>query len=213
MARLDEVFASLDSSDGSDLAPWNLGPPVALPRPLASSSSMTSTAGARARGRRRRVRDRRACADQRRDRASGGRVSRGPYAILATRAWRAPDPRRDPHDLRGPERVTSGARPRPGHPHDRQGRGRWGTGGSLGDQRRASRARLLGDAVTWDRHSSKGIGVGGTLAGNVLSARAISLTLANLLTPADFDHMRELARQWSEGVRRARRRVGICPGM
>ena len=61
--------------------------------------------------------------------------------------------------------------------------------------------RLLGDAVM--RHALvEGIGVGGTLAGNVLSARAISLTLANLLTPADFNYMCELARQWSEGVRR-----------
>jgi glutamate-1-semialdehyde 2,1-aminomutase len=60
---------------------------------------------------------------------------------------------------------------------------------------------VLGDAVM--RHALvEGIGVGGTLAGNVLSARAISLTLANLLTPADFNHMGELARQWSEGVRR-----------
>ena len=48
----------------------------------------------------------------------------------------------------------------------------------------------------------EGIGVGGTLAGNVLSARAISLTLTNLLTAADFIHMRGLARRWKEGVER-----------
>ena len=60
--------------------------------------------------------------------------------------------------------------------------------------------RALGDAEF--RHALvEGIGVGGTLAGNVLSARAIALTLENLLTPDDFNHMYGLARQWAEGVR------------
>jgi glutamate-1-semialdehyde 2,1-aminomutase len=48
----------------------------------------------------------------------------------------------------------------------------------------------------------EGIGVGGTLAGNVLSARAIALTLAHLLTEGDFVQMRALARRWTAGVER-----------
>jgi glutamate-1-semialdehyde 2,1-aminomutase len=59
--------------------------------------------------------------------------------------------------------------------------------------------RILGDA-NLGQALVEGIGVGGTLAGNVLSARAIALTLANLLTEEDFVHMRGLARRWKEGV-------------
>lgn len=59
--------------------------------------------------------------------------------------------------------------------------------------------RILTDSRL--RHSLvEGIGVGGTLAGNVLSARAIALTLGNLLTPDDFTSMCALAQSWREGV-------------
>jgi glutamate-1-semialdehyde 2,1-aminomutase len=61
--------------------------------------------------------------------------------------------------------------------------------------------RILGDADL-GQALVEGIGVGGTLAGNVLSARAIALTLANLLTEDDFVRMRGLARRWKEGVER-----------
>jgi glutamate-1-semialdehyde 2,1-aminomutase len=61
--------------------------------------------------------------------------------------------------------------------------------------------RIFGDA-NLGQALVEGIGVGGTLAGNVLSARAIALTLANLLTEDDFVHMRGLAHRWKEGVER-----------
>jgi glutamate-1-semialdehyde 2,1-aminomutase len=61
--------------------------------------------------------------------------------------------------------------------------------------------RVYGDA-NLGQALVEGIGVGGTLAGNVLSAQAIALTLANLLTEDDFVHMRGLARRWKEGVER-----------
>jgi glutamate-1-semialdehyde 2,1-aminomutase len=72
--------------------------------------------------------------------------------------------------------------------------GAWGISDAIAD-------RILDDAKL-RQALVEGIGVGGTLAGNVLSARAISLTLANLLTRDDFTHMSELARQWREGVER-----------
>src|SRR6185312_3971550 len=72
--------------------------------------------------------------------------------------------------------------------------GAWGVSASVAE-------RILGNAE--HRHAlTEGIGVGGTLAGNVLSARAIALTLENLLTEDDFVHMRGLARRWKEGVER-----------
>ena len=43
-------------------------------------------------------------------------------------------------------------------------------------------------------------GVGGTLAGNVLSTAAMRATLGQVLTPAAFDHMIELATAFREGV-------------
>lgn len=43
-------------------------------------------------------------------------------------------------------------------------------------------------------------GVGGTLAGNVLSTAAMRATLGEVLTPAAFDHMIELATAFREGV-------------
>jgi glutamate-1-semialdehyde 2,1-aminomutase len=72
--------------------------------------------------------------------------------------------------------------------------GAWGISGAVAE-------RALNDAHI-RQALVEGIGVGGTLAGNVLSARAISLTLANLLTRDDYTHMSELARQWREGVER-----------
>ena len=70
--------------------------------------------------------------------------------------------------------------------------GAWGVSEELSE-------RILSDPKL--RHSLvEGIGVGGTLAGNVLSARAIALTLANLLTPDDFTGMCTLAQTWREGV-------------
>jgi glutamate-1-semialdehyde 2,1-aminomutase len=79
--------------------------------------------------------------------------------------------------------------------------GAWGVSDGVAE-------RVLGDAEL--RHALvEGVGVGGTLAGNVLSARAISLTLANLLTAADFNHMFDLARQWSDGVRRHIAALGL----
>jgi glutamate-1-semialdehyde 2,1-aminomutase len=79
--------------------------------------------------------------------------------------------------------------------------GAWGVSDGVAE-------RVLGDGEL--RHALvEGVGVGGTLAGNVLSARAISLTLANLLTAADFNHMFDLARQWSDGVRRHIAALGL----
>lgn len=43
-------------------------------------------------------------------------------------------------------------------------------------------------------------GVGGTLAGNVLSTAAMRATLGQVLTPTAFDHMIELATAFREGV-------------
>ena len=43
-------------------------------------------------------------------------------------------------------------------------------------------------------------GVGGTLAGNVLSTAAMRATLGEVLTPAAFEHMIELATEFREGV-------------
>ncbi|GAA3812040.1 aminotransferase [Cellulomonas soli] len=43
-------------------------------------------------------------------------------------------------------------------------------------------------------------GVGGTLAGNALSMAATRATLTQVLTPAAFAHMEELAVRWTEGV-------------
>jgi glutamate-1-semialdehyde 2,1-aminomutase len=43
-------------------------------------------------------------------------------------------------------------------------------------------------------------GVGGTLAGNVLSTAAMRATLGEVLTPTAFDHMIELATAFREGV-------------
>jgi glutamate-1-semialdehyde 2,1-aminomutase len=72
--------------------------------------------------------------------------------------------------------------------------GAWGVQEALAE-------RIYGDA-NLSQALVEGIGVGGTLAGNVLSARAIALTLTNLLTEDEFAHMRRLASRWKEGVER-----------
>jgi glutamate-1-semialdehyde 2,1-aminomutase len=55
----------------------------------------------------------------------------------------------------------------------------------------------------------EGIGIGGTLAGNALSAQAIATTLETSLTRDDFSHMIALARQWTRGVERIIERAGL----
>jgi glutamate-1-semialdehyde 2,1-aminomutase len=72
--------------------------------------------------------------------------------------------------------------------------GAWGLSAGVAE-------RVLSN-VTLRQALVEGIGVGGTLAGNVLSARAVSLTLANLLTAEDYVHMTELAGEWRAGVER-----------
>jgi glutamate-1-semialdehyde aminotransferase len=64
----------------------------------------------------------------------------------------------------------------------------------------------LAEQLEEDEYLSKalieGIGIGGTLAGNALSVRAIATTMSELLTPEDFAHMIELATAWRHGVER-----------
>jgi glutamate-1-semialdehyde 2,1-aminomutase len=48
---------------------------------------------------------------------------------------------------------------------------------------------------------TEGIGSGGTLAGNALAARAIAVTLREVLTPAAHDHMDAMGKRWADGVR------------
>ncbi len=50
------------------------------------------------------------------------------------------------------------------------------------------------------RDSSDTGGIGGTLAGNALSMNATRATLAHVLTPPAFAHMRALATRWADGV-------------
>src|SRR5262249_36384005 len=52
-------------------------------------------------------------------------------------------------------------------------------------------------------------GVGGTLAGNALSAAAIRATLEDVLTPAAFERMIELAGRFTEGVQETIDRHGL----
>jgi glutamate-1-semialdehyde aminotransferase len=47
---------------------------------------------------------------------------------------------------------------------------------------------------------TEGIGTGGTLAGNALTAELIAVTLSEVLTDAAFQHMIELAARWADGV-------------
>ena len=72
--------------------------------------------------------------------------------------------------------------------------GAWGMAGELAD--RVVEDTDLSHALV------EGIGVGGTLAGNAFTARAIALTLRHLLGPADFAHMTAMATLWCEGVER-----------
>lgn len=52
-------------------------------------------------------------------------------------------------------------------------------------------------------------GVGGALAGNVLSTAAMRATLGQVLTPAAFDHMIATATLFREGVEKALVRHGV----
>lgn len=52
-------------------------------------------------------------------------------------------------------------------------------------------------------------GVGGTLAGNVLSTAAMRATLAHVLTPPAFDHMITLATSFREGVEKVLADTGV----
>ena len=52
-------------------------------------------------------------------------------------------------------------------------------------------------------------GVGGTLAGNVLSTAAMRATLGEVLTDAAFDHMIALASRFTEGVEQALERYDV----
>jgi glutamate-1-semialdehyde 2,1-aminomutase len=52
-------------------------------------------------------------------------------------------------------------------------------------------------------------GVGGTLAGNVLSTAAMRATLGQVLTPAAFDHMIAMATLFREGVEKVLVRYGV----
>jgi glutamate-1-semialdehyde aminotransferase len=52
-------------------------------------------------------------------------------------------------------------------------------------------------------------GVGGTLAGNVLSLAAIRATLTHVLTPAAYQHMIPLAGRFSDGVREVIASAGL----
>jgi glutamate-1-semialdehyde aminotransferase len=79
--------------------------------------------------------------------------------------------------------------------------GAWGVSSAVADQ------------LEEDEYLSKalieGIGIGGTLAGNALSARAIATTMTELLSAEDFSHMIELATLWRRGVERVIEQAGL----
>jgi glutamate-1-semialdehyde 2,1-aminomutase len=197
---VDEAFASLDSRDQVISRPWNLGPPVAL----SETTRVVEFNDVDALERELAAGDV-ACVITEPALTNVGIVLPDPGFHTALRELATshgallildethticagPNGYVGEHNLE-PDIFTIGKAVGGGVPA-----GAWGISDGVAE-------RLLGDAVM--RHALvEGIGVGGTLAGNVLSARAISLTLANLLTPADFNHMCELASQWSEGVRR-----------
>jgi glutamate-1-semialdehyde 2,1-aminomutase len=52
----------------------------------------------------------------------------------------------------------------------------------------------------WDYHAADECGIGGTLAGNMLSVSAVRATLSHVLTDEAFDHMIPLAGRWADGV-------------
>ena len=197
---VDEAFASLDSSGKPKSRAWNLGPPV----PLSETTRVVEFNDVDALERELAAGDV-ACILAEPALTNVGIVLPDPgfHAALRELATRhgallildethticaGPNGYVGEHGLE-PDIFTIGKAIGGGVPA-----GAWGVSDGIAE-------RVLGDAEM--RHALvEGIGVGGTLAGNVLSARAIALTLANLLTPADFTHMVDLARQWSEGVRR-----------
>ena len=58
---------------------------------------------------------------------------------------------------------------------------------------------IMGD-LDLEETLTEGIGTGGTLAGNALTAELIAVTLSEVLTDAAFQHMIELAARWADGV-------------
>ena len=54
--------------------------------------------------------------------------------------------------------------------------------------------------VGWDYHAADECGVGGTLAGNMLSVAAVRATLAEVLTEEAYARMIPLAGRWADGV-------------
>ncbi len=54
--------------------------------------------------------------------------------------------------------------------------------------------------VGWDYHAADECGIGGTLAGNMLSVAAVRATLAEVLTEEAYERMIPLAGRWADGV-------------
>ena len=52
----------------------------------------------------------------------------------------------------------------------------------------------------WDYHAADECGIGGTLAGNMLSVAAVRATLAEVLTEEAYGRMIPLAGRWADGV-------------
>jgi glutamate-1-semialdehyde 2,1-aminomutase len=52
----------------------------------------------------------------------------------------------------------------------------------------------------WDYHAADECGIGGTLAGNMLSVAAMRATLSGVLTEDAYAHMIALADRWTDGV-------------
>jgi glutamate-1-semialdehyde 2,1-aminomutase len=60
----------------------------------------------------------------------------------------------------------------------------------------------IADAVhsDWDYHAADECGIGGTLAGNMLSVAAVRATLSGVLTEEAYARMIPLAARWTDGV-------------
>ena len=52
----------------------------------------------------------------------------------------------------------------------------------------------------WDYHAADECGIGGTLAGNMLSVAAVRATLREVLTEEAYGRMIPLAGRWADGV-------------
>ena len=204
---VDEAFASLDSSGELITRPWNLGPPV----PLSDTTRVVEFNDVDALERELSAGDV-ACVITEPALTNVGIVLPEPGFHAALRELATdhgallildethticagPGGYAGEHGLE-PDMLTIGKAIGGGVPA-----GAWGISTTLAE-------RVLGSAE--HRHAlTEGIGVGGTLAGNVLSARAIALTLEHLLTPDDFSHMTRLAGEWKEGVERHISALGL----